>query len=157
MTTDNQAQAATPTPVGNAKYEFVPGDTITAWDGATLHRIRAVAAITAIGVLPGHLGGYIEAEANLSVSGEARVSGEASKTPIFIGGLRWGVTVIDAHMQIGCQYHSLAAWGGFGNAEILNMDGRDALRFWQDHKALLLGIARANERSFDVPAEEVAP
>ena len=58
------------------KYELVPEDTVTTPDGRTLFRIRALVAIAALGVSPGDLGGYIEAEKNLTqVSGNAQVSG----------------------------------------------------------------------------------
>ena len=60
------------------KYELVKTDTVKSWDGRTLYRIRAVAAIAALGIAIGDLGGYIEAEKNLAqVSGNARVSGNA--------------------------------------------------------------------------------
>ncbi len=58
------------------KYEFVEGDTKQV-KGVTLKRIRAVVAIAAFGVAAGDLGGYIEAEKNLSFSGDAWVSGNA--------------------------------------------------------------------------------
>ena len=178
----------------NAKYEFVPGDEIVIAPGRTLKRIRALVAITTAGVAPGELGGYIETEANLQVSGnawvfgnvrvsgdarvygnawvfgnarvsgdawvsgdaqvfgdarvygDAQVSGDASKTPLQIGGLTWHVTIIDAHMHIGCQYHSLADWAAFDDAKIAAMDGRDALRFWRAYKPLILGVAREDGR-----------
>ncbi|GBQ64857.1 hypothetical protein AA103196_0990 [Ameyamaea chiangmaiensis NBRC 103196] len=60
----------------NKKYEFVDGDTKKV-SGRTLHRIRALAAIAAVGVQAGDLGGYVETEANLAVSGNAWVSGDA--------------------------------------------------------------------------------
>ena len=62
------------------KYEFVPGDEIIIAPGRTGKRIRAVIAITALGITPGTLGGYIESEKNLcntQVSGNAWVSGNA--------------------------------------------------------------------------------
>ena len=66
---------------GQRKYEFVDGDTITIAPGRTVKRIRALVAIAALGIMPGELGGYIEAESNLSgnawVSGDARVYGDA--------------------------------------------------------------------------------
>ena len=37
----------------SAKYEFVPGDTITIAPGRTLKRIRALATIAVAGVVPG--------------------------------------------------------------------------------------------------------
>ena len=60
------------------KYEFVPGDEITIAPGRTVKRIRALVAITAIGVAVGDVGGYVESEKNLSqVSGNAWVYGNA--------------------------------------------------------------------------------
>ena len=59
------------------KYEFVEGDTITIAPGRTVKRIRARVAIEAFCVAPGELGGYIEAETNLSPVGNAWVSDDA--------------------------------------------------------------------------------
>ena len=62
----------------NRKYELVKDDTIKTFDGRTMFRIRAIVAMAAIGVAAGDLGGYIEAEKNLSqVSGDAWVYGNA--------------------------------------------------------------------------------
>jgi len=60
----------------NAKYEFVPGDEITIEPGRTVKRIRALVAISYF-VSPGELGGYIESEKSLDLSGNAWVSGDA--------------------------------------------------------------------------------
>ena len=59
------------------KYEFVPGDEKVVAPGRTVKRIRALIAIAALGVAPGELGGYIESEGNLQVSGDAWVYGHA--------------------------------------------------------------------------------
>ena len=59
----------------NAKYEFVEGDT-KEFNGSTLRRIRALVAI-GVSVAPGDLGGYIAAEKNLSLTGNALVYGNA--------------------------------------------------------------------------------
>ena len=65
------------------KYTLVKSDTITAWDGTKLYRIKAKVSTAALGIAAGQLGGYIASEANLShegnawVSGNARVSGNA--------------------------------------------------------------------------------
>ena len=61
----------------NKKYELLDSDTVKSWDGRTLKRIRALAAIASIGVQVGDLGGYVETEKNLQVSGNAWVSGDA--------------------------------------------------------------------------------
>ena len=72
-----------------------------------------------------------------------------SQQPIQLYGLHWSVTILDAHMQIGCELHSLAEWSDFDDARIVEMDGRDALRFWREHKDALLSMARSCGRSFD--------
>ena len=58
----------------NTKYEFT-GETKIAY-GCTLRRIKAIVAIGAT-VAPGDIGGWIESENNLSVSGNAWVYGDA--------------------------------------------------------------------------------
>ena len=63
------------------KYELLKNDTITAPNGKTLYRIKALIDFGV--VVAGSLGGYIEKEDNLAhtgnawVSGNARVSGNA--------------------------------------------------------------------------------
>ena len=65
----------------NAKYEFVEGDEKEIAPGVVVKRIRALVAISATifspAVAPGDLGGYIQQESNLEVSGNAWVSGDA--------------------------------------------------------------------------------
>ena len=79
-----------------------------------------------------------------------------NKRPVQVYGLLWLVTILDAHMQIGCELHSLAEWQTFDDARICAMDGRDALRFWRDNKEALLSLARSAGRSFEpVTADEV--
>ncbi|WAW09982.1 polymer-forming cytoskeletal protein [Oxalobacter vibrioformis] len=60
----------------NKKYVLLKDDTKKTWDGKTLYRVKALVAIGLL-VSPGTLGGYIESEKNLSVSGNAWVSGNA--------------------------------------------------------------------------------
>src|SRR5690606_39757906 len=57
------------------KYELLTDDTTTLDDGTVLYRIRAL--IDFGNVKAGELGGYIEKEANLDMSGNAWVSGRA--------------------------------------------------------------------------------
>ena len=59
----------------NEKYEAT-GETKN-WFGVTLHRIRAVADIAALGITIGTLGGWIENPENLQVYGDAWVYGNA--------------------------------------------------------------------------------
>jgi hypothetical protein len=69
--------------------------------------------------------------------------------PIQIYGLRYNVTILDAHMQLGCELHRLCEWQSFDDRRIIEMDRDDALRFWRDHKEALLGVARSAGRSFE--------
>lgn len=61
----------------NKKYEFVKGDEIAIANGKTLKRIRSLVAIPTFGVKAGDIGGYIESEECLHVSGDALVYGDA--------------------------------------------------------------------------------
>ena len=69
-----------------------------------------------------------------------------NRAPLQLSGLHWMVYILDDHMQIGCELHSLADWSAFDDARILQMDGRDALRFWRAKKAALLALAAADGR-----------
>ena len=150
------------------RFEFVPGDEIVIAPGRTVKRIRALVAIALFAVSPGDLGGYIENAAqvygdawvsgnarvygnaqvygNAWVYGDARVYGDAQKTPILVSGLHWQVTITDSQMTIGCQSHELTEWQNFDDCQIAEMDGKNALRFWQVYKDVLLTIARENGR-----------
>ena len=72
-----------------------------------------------------------------------------SRTPLQIYGLHWAVTILDLHMQIGCQLHALDAWAAFSDDEIAAMDGRNALRFWRAHKTALLALAASDGRGVE--------
>ena len=95
-----------------------------------------------------NLAGAYLARANLA-DAKWRDGVVISQQPIQLYGLHWSVTILDAHMQIGCELHSLAEWSDFDDARIVEMDGRDALRFWREHKDALLSMARSCGRSFD--------
>ncbi len=72
-----------------------------------------------------------------------------NKHPIQLFGLYWRVTILDAHMQIGCELHALADWAAYDDARIAQMAGREALRFWRAHKDVLLGLAKSAGRGVD--------
>ena len=59
----------------NKKYELT--DETKEIGGITLHRIRALMDISRYGVRAGDIGGWIEAESNLSQYGDAWVSDDA--------------------------------------------------------------------------------
>jgi len=71
----------------------------------------------------------------------------ASRGVLQVLGLRWVVTVFDAHMLIGCQMHSLDDWAAFDDRQIAAMDGAHALRFWRQHKTTLLALGQREDVS----------
>ena len=131
------------------------------WYGRTLYRI--IALISFGDVKEGDLGGFIEKEENLShydncwvcgeaqvfgkaqvfgeaqVCGEARVRGKAQATTTvktFGNRFRYNITVTDKHIKIGCQQRLKSEWINFTDREILEMDGRQALEFWNIFKPM---------------------
>ena len=71
------------------------------------------------------------------------------KVPLQVCRLTYPVTILDQHMQIGCELHSLADWEAFDDRRIAEMGGVKSSRFWRDHKDALLGLARGAGRSFE--------
>ncbi len=80
-----------------------------------------------------------------------------NRAPLQIAGLRWMVYILDQHMQIGCELHTLAEWATFDDARIVQMDGKTALKFWRAHKTALLAMAESDGRGVvAAEAEKVA-
>jgi len=67
---------------------------------------------------------------NARVYGDARVSGKArvSGNCINIQG-RWDITIMDEHIQIGCELHTIKEWFSYGDSRISKM-GPSALDWW---------------------------
>ena len=74
------------------------------------------------------------------------------RRPVEISGLAYPVTILDQHMQIGCELHTLAEWEAFDDERIARMDGRTSRKFWDAHKSALLALAASDGR---VAAEPV--
>ncbi|ANI14447.1 hypothetical protein A9C11_10835 [Pseudomonas citronellolis] len=55
----------------------------------------------------------------------------------------WPVTYTATHMQIGCQFHTLAEWWAFNDEEISRMDSK-ALAWWTVWKPILQQIIEAS-------------
>ena len=61
-------------------------------------------------------------------------------SPLVINGLNWEVQINGTGMmRIGCQNHSIEDWKSFTDEQISQM-ASDALEFWNQHKAMLLGV-----------------
>ena len=44
------------------------------------------------------------------------------------------ITYTSEVMQIGCQRHDISEWWDFTDEDIINMDGKNALKFWRKYK-----------------------
>ena len=77
-----------------------------------------------------------------------------TRLPLQLFGLDYPVTVLDQHMQIGCELHTLADWTAFDNARIARMDGLRSRQFWDKHGAVLLALAASDGRQTTVLAVE---
>ena len=126
----------------NKKFEFTE-ETKTTSRGVTVKRIVALRDFGDVKV--GDKGGFLEKEENLShdndcwVYDEAQVYGEARVTTVvktFGNGFDYRITVTDKHIKIGCQQHLKSEWYNFQEGEIIEMDGKRALKFWRIFKPL---------------------
>lgn len=75
--------------------------------GIKMFRVRALISFS--GVSKGDLGGYVQKGKNLShygnawVSGDARVCGDAHKSPLNIIGTKYNITISDDQVVWGCR------------------------------------------------------
>jgi len=100
------------------------------------------------------VGGYLDIRADAQLPALTSVGGsEITMHPICALGLHYSVTILDQTMRIGCQEHALSDWASFDNAQIAEMDGKQALTFWAEQKTKLLDFAAEHGR---VISKEVA-
>jgi hypothetical protein len=78
------------------------------------------------------------------------------RAPLQLFSLYWPVTILDDHMQIGCELHTIAEWAAFDDRRIAEMSGTTALRFWRAHKESLLALAASDGRGVEVAVAEKA-
>jgi len=64
------------------------------------------------------------------------------KSPFFIAGLTWLVTITSIHITIGCEHHTHDEWSKFNNKRIAEMGGEAALKFWKEHKTIIMKMAK---------------
>ena len=100
------------------------------------------------------VGAYL-ADANLA-GAKWRDGITINRAPLQLHGLHWSVYILDQHMQIGCELHTLAEWAAFDDARIVQMNGKNALRFWRAHKSPLLALAASDGRGVAAETEQVA-
>jgi len=103
-----------------------------------------------------YLGGANLARANLAGAylADAKWSDGIiiNKRPMQLYGLDYSVTILDDHMQIGCELHALSEWSDFDDRRIAQMDGLRSAKFWKAHKDALLSLAASAGRSVEIAA-----
>jgi hypothetical protein len=114
---------------------------------------KARANLAGANLAGANLDGAYLARANLD-GAKWREDITINRAPLQIAGLHWMVYILDQHMQIGCQLHTIAEWRDFDDAAIVDMDGKSALRFWRAHKSALLALAESDGRG--VALSEIA-
>jgi len=83
--------------------------------------------------------GNARVSGNAEVRGNAVVSGNAVVTIKIknLIGFDYNITILDKHIQIGCELHTFDDWFSFSDKRILEMDGKRALKFWKTWKPIL--------------------
>jgi hypothetical protein len=110
--------------------------------------------------------GYAEVFESASVSGDARVFGDAEvrehaevrgHAEVSCGdikklgdvknitGERYNITILPNHIQIGCQLWHKDVWWNFEDREILEMDGKEGLKWWKRWKPILMLMCNTEE------------
>ena len=71
---------------------------------------------------------------NAQIYGDAVISGDTivtKKVITFGNAFCYDITITDNHIKIGCQQHLKSEWLKFTDEEIIEMDGKLALKFWR--------------------------
>ena len=89
--------------------------------------------------------GDAQVSGDAQVYGDARVYGNAQVSPINIIGLAYNVTITDAHMMIGCEFHTFEDWRSFDERRIAQMEGLRAAKFWKEHGPYLLSLCASRK------------
>lgn len=60
---------------------------------------------------------------------------------------QYNITILPHSIKIGCQFHKKEDWWNFTDREIIEMDGKDALKWWRVWKPILQAICEVqNDR-----------
>ena len=87
-------------------------------------------------------GAYLSG-ADLSGAGGEKI--ESNLIPIQILGLRWNILILDSHIKIGCELHSIKEWAEFDD-ETINKMASGALKFWEKSRGFIMDFCKANGR-----------
>ena len=101
----------------------------------------------------GNAGVYGDAKVcgDAEVYGNAKVCGDTiSKSDDLYNitsNSQYNITILPHSIKIGCQFHKKEDWWNFTDREIIEMDGKDALKWWRVWKPILQAICEVqNDR-----------
>ena len=70
---------------------------------------------------------------------DAYYNGEKlDKEPIQLLGLKYFILITKEQIKIGCELHKASEWKEFDDKRIIEMNGKEALKWWKEHKDLIL-------------------
>ena len=55
---------------------------------------------------------------------------------------KYDVRMVNNIIKIGCECHTVSKWVKFTNREVLEMDGKDGLRWWKEYKPVIIPLAK---------------
>ena len=76
------------------------------------------------------------------LSGAKYADFEINKTPILISNLKYEIIIFDNHLKIGCELHTHSQWSKFTQKKIIEMGGKDALKWWKQWKEPILQMCK---------------
>jgi carbonic anhydrase/acetyltransferase-like protein (isoleucine patch superfamily) len=101
-----------------------------------------------------HVYGNAKVYGDTQACGASRVFGN-SEVPIGhaekpsdvrnIVGERYNVTILPEHIKIGCQLWNKDVWWNFTDRDIIEMDGKEGLKWWNKWKPILMAMCDTEE------------
>ena len=85
---------------------------------------------------------------NSNLSGCLVFDENLKRTPLFINGLFWPVTITDSYLKIGCQLHKIDDWSSFTDDKINSMDSK-ALEFWHLWSGVILRACKTHNEDLN--------
>lgn len=74
------------------------------------------------------------------VTGNANITDKTTLSPVTLQGLRYTVTIMDAHISFDCESHSVQDWRNMTTRDIIAMDGKEAAAFDKQYRPMITSI-----------------